>query len=72
MYLDTREHKIINIEKSGEFKVLKENIDSIELTKITNKKDEFNGFLSISSEFNLTVYDKNVKETSRLDLKNVL
>lgn len=72
IYLDTREQKIINIEKTGDFKVLKENVDSIKLTKIINKKDEFNGFLSISSEFNLSIYDKNSQEISKLDLKNVL
>ena len=72
IYFDRRDQKIKKIERFGDFEVLKENIDSIKLSKIKNKKDEFNGFLSISPNFNLTIYDKNLKETSKLDLKNVL
>lgn len=72
IYFDRRDQKIKKIERFGDFKVLKENIDSIKFSKIKNKKGEFNGFLSLSNSFNLTIYDKNLKETSKLDLKNVL
>lgn len=72
IYFDRRDQKIKKIERFGDFEVLKENIDSIKLSKIKNKKGEFNGFLSISNSFNLTIYDKNLKEISKLDLRNVL
>ena len=72
IYFDRRDQKIKKIERFGDFEVLKENIDSIKFSKIKNKKGEFNGFLSISNSFNLTIYDKNLKEISKLDLRNVL